>query len=116
MNNNDSDLEVINNLYESYNVYQTTLNDENNRRKNGIVKDIELNAKIYLQQIEEKNNKRENERLNKIDYIISSTKEKLIKSDELYNMSIDEINTIYNKVKNYNKSWFNKFIEFIMGW
>lgn len=103
-------------MYRDLSDFERSLKEDVDRKKKSIVKDIEDMGSVYLDEINKKNALKENERLNMVDYIITNTKEKLVRVKNLNNMSYDEVKNIYIRAKHTKKSWFRMLIEFTMGW
>jgi len=114
--NETESLATTSDLYRQLSDYERQEREQTEQKKNRIAREIERMGVQYLEEIDNKNKLKEQERLNMIDFIIDKTKEKLVRSKYLYDMSIEEVNSYYIKAQDYNKSWIRIFFEFLMGW
>lgn len=103
-------------MYHQLSEYERSIKEENDIKKRKIASEISKMGDVYIDEIDRKHQEKENERLDMIDYVIHNTKENIIKVKELKNMPYEDVKSIYIKAKDYKKSWWRLFIEFIMGW
>lgn len=101
-------------LYYEYNEFRKNVFNEVEKQKDFFAKEIIENGDTIIDDMEENIKKRDRLKFNKINYIQRQTKNQF--TFDMLNMLEDfEIESIYNTVKSNNKSFFRKFIEFILG-
>lgn len=102
-------------LYLEHDRYIASINSENDRKKQRFIKDIEFNADNYISEIEEKHEEEEIERIENIEFIYKRTKEKYATLRELNNMDYEEIKRLLFKIKQNEKSLWEKLFDFFFG-
>lgn len=108
-------LETTEQLFRNLSDYERMCREENDQKKRMIAEEIASMGEHYVEEINNKHKQKEEERLDMIDYIIETTKEKLVKAYDLKQMTYEEVKSIYVKAQDSKKSWFTLLIEFIMG-
>src|SRR5690242_17883710 len=86
-------------LYRELSDYERMIAHENDRKKNKMARDLALNGEEYVDEIQTKFTLKEEERIKNVEYILkNATKDKYGSSRQLYDMSYEEVNSIYTKV------------------
>jgi hypothetical protein len=110
------ELETTEQLYRSLSDYERMVKDENDSKKTMIANEIARMGEQFIDEIDTKEKLKEDERLDMIEYIISTTEQKLVKVRDLNNMNHEEVKPYYLKAQDQSKPWYRLFIEFLMGW
>ena len=111
-----AELDTTSDLYRKLSEYERSEMEQTNRKKNMVAREMESMGEIYLNEIQVKEEEKESSRLDMIDYIITNTKDELVKPKTLYDMSYEDVKIIHLKAQDNDKSWFRLITEFVMGW
>ena len=85
--------------------------EEEKRRKKVLVRETVEHGEELLQEIEEKRIAKEEKRVEMIEYIYDTSKEEFVTLKETKNMPYEEVEKVYNNVKEYYKPWWRKVVN-----
>ena len=102
-------------LYMELSQFEREQKEITDRKKSSVALDIIANGEEYINEIDEKWQEKDEERMQMIEYLISNTGSKHGTSKKLYQLSHEEIKSIYDKELDNKKPWWKKLIEFFFG-
>ena len=102
----DNDMSVL-----AYNKY---LEDDADRRKNKTVQEFEELGSQYLKEIDKKKKRKKVTQSTLIPYILKHAGD-IYEEDELKSYTLEDVQDIYNEVKQQKKSGIAKFFNFLFG-
>lgn len=111
-----AELDTTEELYHKLSEYERMVNEENDSKKMMIANEIARMGEHYIEEIDTKETLKEEERLDMIEFIISTTEQKLVKVSELNNMTHEEVKPYYVKAQDQSRPWYRLIIEYLMGW
>lgn len=112
----NDELETTEQLYRGLSDYERSIKDENDSKKRLVADEIARMGEHFIDEIDTKEQLKEEERQDMIEFIVSTTEQKLVKVSELNNMNHEEVKPYYLKAQDHSKPWYRLMIEFLMGW
>src|SRR5690606_26044097 len=98
------DLNEIDKLYENYKIEQQFLAEQNDRKKNRFIQEIESSGENYINDIEKKFIEQEKEKKELIYKILNLKNKEFNDYDNLNDLSLYELKSIYSKILETKKS------------
>jgi hypothetical protein len=108
-NNNISSIDDNDEDYKSFSAY---LEEDTNRKKNKFVAVIEESGNQFLKEIEIKNKRKDLKKKISISYIIENSSYDI---DELITYSLEDVQKIYNEIREKRKPLIIKILHFIFN-
>ena len=110
------ELKTTDDLYRDAASYERQLLEDNKRKLGNLARKISTQGDELIQEVEHKHQAKEEERIAMIEQIYKLSGEQLITVKDAQNQPIEDLSPLLIKAKELGKPWYNKLLDFLMGW